>query len=40
LERGYSVKYLLAAVAGLVLFPLSIGIYFYEWRTGKSVEIR
>ena len=40
LERGYSAKYLLAAVAGLVLFLLSIGIYLYEWRTGKSVEIR
>lgn len=39
LERGYSPKYLAATAAGLVLLLLSIGIFFYEWRTGKSVDI-
>lgn len=39
LERGYSVKYLAIGTAGLLLFLGSLGIYLYEWRTGKSVEI-
>ncbi|MFP4030627.1 MAG: DUF3592 domain-containing protein [Desulfococcaceae bacterium] len=39
LQRGYSAKYLIAAVAGLVLFLLSLGIYLYEWRAEKSVDI-
>jgi hypothetical protein len=39
LERGYSAKYFWFTLAGAALFFGALGIYAYEYFTGKSVEI-